>query len=139
MYVTNHTTLTTGDKVGKGVGSFVGNGVGPIRVGLKVVGLSVGWGVVGPDPVGLLVVGLSVGPNVSTTSRVAQKGTRQYSHSTSGSVVRHHGFPPPGLRQKLDIKSQTGQACAEYSCVWGVWAAQAWHSNPLSVWEMVPR
>ena len=76
-----HKKLTEGDVEGANVGLFTGE-----TEGLLVVG-----------PRGN--VGLIDGPGVDTWSCVGQLGIRQYSHSTSGLVVKHHGHSPVGERQ----------------------------------------
>ena len=69
--------------------------------------------------------------------------TSQYSHTTSGFLVKHHSPPGfwSGLRQKLFafVEDPSGK-CADvkYGCEWGVWESHRWHGHPLFVTLILP-
>ena len=67
--------------------------------GLKDGSPVVGRAVVGPENTVGAHVGFFVGVTATTSSTTGQLGIRQYSHSTSGLVVIHHGHSPVGDRQ----------------------------------------
>ena len=57
--------------------------------------------------------------------------TEQYSHGTSGSLVKHHGPPglPSGFRQKL-FSSSSSRSLVEPSFLWSNVVNQSEHSRP---------
>ena len=71
--------------------------------GLKDGSPVVGRAVVGPENTVGAHVGFFVGVTATTSGAISsttgQLGIRQYSHSTSGFVVIHHGHSPVGDRQ----------------------------------------